>query len=185
MNSEEKYRYHEIEYLIDRIAIKSKNLFITKQLMCSEAVFTVLNTGLSGKLEPNMAIRLTSGLPEGIGGSGCTCGALTGGIISLGLFLGRSKPGFINNRKIMHVSKELHHCFKNRFGSTCCRVLSKNIKHGSKEQFKHGGEIVGFTAEQTARILFREKPTLIDAAKKSYLEKSDSNIISTLKKFAY
>ena len=117
INVEDKYRFQTIESLIHLIEIKKQNLFVTKQLMCSEAVLTVINQTFSGGLEPDMVIRLTSGLPEGIGGSGCTCGALTGGVISLGLFLGRDKPGFFNNIKIMNASKELHDSFKSRFGA--------------------------------------------------------------------
>ena len=153
--------------------------------LISEAVFTVINSGLSGKLDPRLTVRLASGFPEGIGGSGCTCGALTGGILSLGLFLGRSSPGFLNNKSIMRVSKELHYLFKDNFGATCCRVLSKGIKHGSKEQFKKGSLIVGFSSEQTARILLREKPALIKTADGSYLEKMDSTLSSGFKRCVY
>jgi C_GCAxxG_C_C family probable redox protein len=182
MNSENKYHFHKSEYLIHLISKKSQNLFLSKQLMCSEAVLTTLNSGLFGGLDPDMVIRLTSGLPEGIGGSGCTCGALTGGVIALGLFLGRDTPGWWNNNKIMGISKEFHQCFKSRFGATCCRVLSTKLKHGSKEKFQKGSEIVSFSSEQTARILFREKPALIKSADESYLEKFDSPIPTALKK---
>jgi len=184
MNGKDKYHFQKMEYLIHLMGKKAQNLFATKQLMCSEAVLSVLNWSLSGDLEPELAVRLTSGLPEGLGGSGCTCGALTGGIISLGLFLGRDKTGIYNNKGIMNVSKELHDCFKEAFDATCCRVLTKKLKHGSKEQFKQGCEIVGFSSEQTARIILRERPKLVSIADFSYLEQSDSTIKSNLKKIA-
>ncbi|MBT3258412.1 MAG: C_GCAxxG_C_C family protein [Deltaproteobacteria bacterium] len=60
----------------------------------------VLNQSLNGGLPPEMAIRLASGLPEGSGRSGCTCDALSGGVIALGLFLGRDTPGPLNSRSI-------------------------------------------------------------------------------------
>jgi len=184
MNTTEKYRFQNMEYLIQLIADKAQNLFITKQLMCSEAVLTVLNRSLSGGLGPGLDIQLASGLSEGIGGSGCSCGALTGGILSLGLFLGREKPGFMNNKTIMNASKELHDNFRNRFNSTCCRVLSKNVKHGSKDHYKNGAEIVRFSSEQTGRILLRKKPELISSADYIFLEQSDSGIKSALKKLS-
>jgi C_GCAxxG_C_C family probable redox protein len=114
-----------VEELIARIMLRTQNLFLTKQLMCSESVLTVLNSGLCGGLTPEMAVRLTSGLPEGVGGSGCTCGSLTGGVLSLGLFLGRSGPGLRNGKPVMTSAKVLHGQFKDRFGATCCRVLTK------------------------------------------------------------
>lgn len=184
INVYDKYRFQCMEYLIRLIREKTQNLFVTKQLMCSEAVLTVLNRSLEGDLEPEMAIRLASGFPEGIGGRGCTCGALTGGIISLGLFLGREKPGILSSKKIMSLSREFHDRFKNQFGATCCRILSKNLKYGSKELFERCSAIVGFSSEQTARILLRENPNLISIADCSYLEQLDSNIKSNLTKIA-
>jgi len=170
-----------LELIPDLISKKVQNLFLTKQLMCSEAVLTVLNNSLGGGLTPEIAIRLTSGLPEGIGGSGCTCGALTGGVISLGLFLGRDQPGILNSKTIMLLAKELHDSFKNKFGSTCCRVLSKNYRHGSKKHFTMGTEIVGFSSKQTARIILREYPIRMDCIDRSYLEQRDSYGLSKIK----
>jgi C_GCAxxG_C_C family probable redox protein len=173
-----------MEYLIELIGEKAQHLFVTKQLMCSEAVLTVLNRSLSGGLGPGVDIQLASGLSEGIGGRGCSCGALTGGVLSLGLFLGREKPGFMNNKIIMNASKELHDCFKKKYNSTCCRILSKNLKHGSKDHYKKGSEIVRFSSEQTGRILLRENPKLILSADYIYLEQLDSGIKSVLKKLS-
>ncbi|MCJ7773449.1 MAG: C-GCAxxG-C-C family protein [Desulfobacterales bacterium] len=180
MNFDDKYRFQCMEYLVRLIGEKTQNLFVTKQLMCSEAVLTVLNRSLEGGLEPEMAIRLASGFPEGIGGGGCTCGALTGGIISLGLFLGREKTGILNSKKITSLSKELHDRFKNQFGATCCRILSKNLKYGSKKQFERCSAIVAFSSEHTACIILRKNPNLISIADCSYLEQLDSNIKSKL-----
>ncbi|MFO7554270.1 MAG: C-GCAxxG-C-C family protein [Desulfobacterales bacterium] len=87
----------DIEALLHKIRLRTENLFMTRQLMCSEAVLTVLNRGLKGGLAPEIAVRITSGLAEGFEGSGCTCGALSAGVIALGLFLGRNGPGILNN----------------------------------------------------------------------------------------
>ena len=34
---------------------------------------------------------MASGFPVGIGGSGCTCGAIAGGIMALGMVFGRKR----------------------------------------------------------------------------------------------
>jgi len=185
LNFKDTHNTQNLELLVGLIRKKAKNLFATKQLMCSEAVLTVVNRSLRGGLMPEVAIRLASGLPEGIGGSGCTCGALTGGVLSLGLFLGREKPGIFNSTSIMTLSKELHDRFKEKFGSTCCRVLSKNLEHGSKDHFERGSEIVGFSAELTSRIILFEIPNLIPSADWSYLEHLDSYVESALRKMAH
>jgi C_GCAxxG_C_C family probable redox protein len=35
---------------------------------------------------------MASGFPVGIGGSGCTCGAIAGGVMAIGMFFGRTSP---------------------------------------------------------------------------------------------
>lgn len=142
--------------------------------MCTEAVLSVLNQGLNGGLPPKMAIRLGSGLPEGIGGSGCTCGALTGGVLALGLFLGRDAPGLLNGRSVRVASKELHDQFKECFGATCCRVLTKHLKKGSKTHFNVCADRTGWAAGRAGHLILKSKPDLIFQADVSYLEKKDS-----------
>lgn len=165
-----------VDALVKKIRHRSENLFMTKQLMCSEAVLTVLNQGLNGRLSPGTAVRLTSGLPEGFGGSGCTCGALSAGVISLGLFLGRNGPGFFNNRTVYRASRELHDWFRASFGATCCRVLTKNIKLGSKRYYQLCAQKAGTVAEQVARLILEQKPELIGKADWTYVNRTDSNI---------
>ncbi len=121
----------EIEALSFRIGQRTTNLFASRQLWCAEAVFSVLNQVLKGGLSPTMAIRLSSGFPEGVGGSGCACGSLNGAVMAIGLFLGRDQTGFNNNENVCATAKQLHTFFKTQFGATCCRVLSKDYKRGS------------------------------------------------------
>jgi len=173
-----------VEALIKKIRQRSENLFTTKQLMCSEAVLTVLNQGLKGGLSPEIAVRLTSGLPEGFGGSGCTCGALSAGVISLGLFLGRNGPGFFNNRTVYRASKELHDRFRACFGATCCRVLTKNIEVGTQSYYQLCAKKAGTVAEQAARLILEQKPELVGKADWTYVNRTDSNIGGRIRQLA-
>jgi len=184
LNKNLKLLDHCCETLINKIRQHTENLFMIRQLMCSEAVLTVLNQGLKGGLAPEIAVRITSGLPEGFGGSGCTCGALSAGIIALGLFLGRDGPGILNNRMVYTASRELHERFKTKFGSTCCRVLTKNIELGTKHHFefcvRHAGEV----AEQTVRIVLNHKPGQIELADWTYLNQTDTKMRTRIKKLS-
>ena len=81
------------EGLPETIRQRAFNLMSIGRMMCSEAVLSALNQGLCGGLSPDIAMKVASGFPEGIGGSGCTCGSLTGGVISLGLFLSDNTSG--------------------------------------------------------------------------------------------
>ena len=58
------------EELLKQIEKRAENLFLTRQLQCAEAVMAVLNQGLGGDLPPEMAVRLASALPEGLGRRG-------------------------------------------------------------------------------------------------------------------
>jgi C_GCAxxG_C_C family probable redox protein len=174
----------DIETLLYKIRLRTENLFMTRQLMCSEAVLTVLNQGLKGELPPEIAVRITSGLPEGLGGSGCTCGALTAGVIALGLFLGRNGPGILNSRKVYVASKELHDYFKLHFDTTCCRVLTKNIEVGTKHHFQFCARRTGEIAEQAARIILERKPEVFEQADWAYLNKIDSKIKARIKQIS-
>jgi C_GCAxxG_C_C family probable redox protein len=175
MNSEK-----ETEELLVMIRQRAFNLMSTGRMMCSEAVLSVLNQGLGGGLPPDIAMNIVSGLPEGIGGSGCTCGALTGGVVSLGLFLSQGKSG--DRRKAMAASGQLHHDFKFRFGSTCCRVLIKNGSSEVTHHFEACCDRGGWTAEHAARMILAERPELAPMADQAYLHRKESRIAVTLKK---
>ena len=181
LNKDHKLVDHRCETLINKIRQRTENLFMTRQLMCSEAVLTVLNQGLKGGLAPEIAVRITSGLPEGFGGSGCTCGALSAGVIALGLFLGRNGPGILNNRTVYTASRELHQRFKTKFGATCCRVLTKNIELGTKRHFKFCARHTGEVSEQTARIVLDHEPERLELADWIYLNQTDSNMSARIK----
>jgi C_GCAxxG_C_C family probable redox protein len=181
LNKDNMLLSHGCETLIDKIRKRSENLFLTGQLMCSEAVLSVLNQGLKGGLAPEIAVRITSGLPEGFGGSGCTCGALSAGVLALGLFLGRNGPGILNNKRVFTASKELHQRFKTSFGSTCCRVLTKDIELGTKYHFKFCTRRVGEIAEQTARIVLTHEPERFELADWTYLNQTDSKMSARIR----
>ena len=184
LNKDLKLLDHRCVMLINKIRQRTENLFVVRQLMCSEAVLTVLNQGLKGGLAPEIAVRITSGLPEGFGGSGCTCGALSAGIISLGLFLGRDGPGILNNRMVYAASRELHERFKTKFGSTCCRVLTKNIELGTKHHFDFCARHAGEVAEQTARIVLNHKPEQLELADWTYLNQTDTKMRTRIKQLS-
>jgi len=42
---------------------------------------------------PDDVLAMASGVPVGIGGAGCTCGAINGGVLALGMFFGGKTAG--------------------------------------------------------------------------------------------
>jgi C_GCAxxG_C_C family probable redox protein len=172
------------EKLIDLIGARAKNLFLTGQLLCTEAVLTVINQGLKGDLPPELAIRIASGLPEGLGGSGCLCGALNGGVLALGLFLGRNRPGFGNGNRVRRSARMLHDCFRETFGGTCCRNLTRDFRHDRDLHFKHCAELTAEAARMTARIILHERPDVVKQADTAFLQQVDATSRARIKKIA-
>ena len=163
---------------------RAENLFETGQLMCSEAVLTVANRVLGGDLSDDQAIRLTACLPQGIGDSGCICGAVSGGALALGLFLGRDRPRGRDKRKAMAAASALHDSFKAKFKSTCCRVLSKKVKHDSRAHMRQCAQFTRVATETAMRSILKQRPDLIENADRDYLQKRDTRIGSTIRLLA-
>lgn len=168
--------------LLDDIQHRAENLFMTRQLQCAEAVLTVLNQGLGGELAPDMAIRLASALPEGLGRRGCLCGALNGGALALGLFLGRQGPGYRNGEIVRQAVAELHDQFKAAYKATCCRVLTKTLVYGSRQHFQHCAQMTGQAARMAAAIVLDRKPEMLESANWAYLQQSDHRVTAEIRK---
>lgn len=173
--------YHDVDKVCMMIGKRAGNLFLTRQLWCSGALLVVLNQALQGDLTDELAIRLTSGLGDGMGGSGCLCGALNAGALALGLFLGtgRLSPG--GDRQVLKAIQELHSRFKNVFGSTCCRILMKNTITGSESHNDDCARRTSKTAELTAALIFSRRPQLIQQINWNYLNQKDGIIGARIK----
>ncbi|NTW70681.1 MAG: hypothetical protein HGA49_00350 [Eubacteriaceae bacterium] len=140
---------------IQNIRITAENYYRNGDFYCSEAIVKTIKDAFELPISDDV-IKMASGFPVGIGGSGCTCGAVTGGIMALGLFFGRSKAKDESVNQAMALSKELHDIFKNRHKCLCCKTLTKGMSLGSPD---HMEQCIGFTggvAEETAKIIVRE-----------------------------
>lgn len=107
--------------------------------------------------QDDLVIAITSGFPVGIGGAGCTCGALTGGVMALGLFFGRTEPKDRKVKKCMKLSKTLHTYFRDRHGVVCCHVLTKGRRLGFTRHMEQCVSFTGEIAEETARMILKRK----------------------------
>lgn len=123
---------------------------------CSEAVVKTIKDAF-GLGYDDTVIALASGFPVGIRSSGCICGAVTGGVMALGMVFGRTQPKDERVNKALVLSKELHDQFRSNHKSLCCRVLTKGLTLGTPE---HKNQCVAFTgevAEFVARLIVREQ----------------------------
>ena len=140
---------------INKIRITAENYYRNGDFYCSEAIIKTIKDEFEIEL-PDEIIAMASGFPVGIGGSGCTCGAVVGGVMALGMFFGRTKAKDEKVDNTMALSKELHDKFKSSHKYLCCRTLTKGMTLGSKAHMEQCVSFTGEVAEETAKIIVRE-----------------------------
>ncbi|WP_297522250.1 C-GCAxxG-C-C family protein [uncultured Clostridium sp.] len=122
---------------------------------CSEAVVKTIKDTFELDFSDEV-IKLASGFPVGIGGSGCTCGAVSGGVMALGMVFGRANPQDPKVMKTMKLSAELHERFREKRKFVCCKILTKGMDFGKKEHLEQCITITGEVSEIVADIIARE-----------------------------
>ncbi len=103
----------------DQVAKRSREL-LESGYWCAESVLLTVSEakGIQSQLIPKIATGFCSGMAR----TGGQCGALSGGIMSISLLLGRTTPGSPVNETYSRVER-LRQEFEARFGSTCCSEL--------------------------------------------------------------
>lgn len=116
---------------------------------CSQCVLKALQEHL--QLGNGEAFKAASALAGGIARMGETCGALTGGILAVGLAYGREKLEDTAYSQAyamaMELSIDLYRRFEKEFGSTKCWDIQKSLfgrafdfkKPGEREEFVRAG----------------------------------------------
>mgnify|MGYP001169817385 FL=1 len=117
---------------------------------CAEALFLTFREYIAPDLNEDL-VRLVTPLGRGLGGSGCSCGALTGGVVILGAVKGRTSPDQSRDTAYDYAN-EFHNRFKKEFGSTCCRVLNK-LDFSDPSRGRICLKIIGKTAALLMRML--------------------------------
>ena len=141
---------------IQKIKTEAEELF-RGGFFCSEAVMSSIRSNFELDV-PEYVISMASGFPVGIGRSKCLCGAVSGGVMALGLLFGRTVQGDPKVEKNLELAKELHDWFKvaNGKNSLCCRVLTKEFDMGKGEHKEQCIYFTGLVAEKVAQIIVRE-----------------------------
>jgi C_GCAxxG_C_C family probable redox protein len=138
---------------------EAERLFREGSFYCSEAVVASIRATVAPEM-PEALIAAASGFPLGVGMSQCICGAVSGGVIALGYFFGRTSPSTPADPKSVNaitLAGELQKSFRDAHkGVLCCHVHLKGLELGSAE---HKSQCKGFTGEmaaKTANIIARE-----------------------------
>jgi C_GCAxxG_C_C family probable redox protein len=98
---------------------------------CSEALLRAFNEVYNLGFDTQY-YKIATGFGSGMGKSGCSCGAVTGAVMVLGLIAGRSK-NYESENVVYTATRELHDKFRAKHKALCCRVLTKDVVWNSAE----------------------------------------------------
>ncbi|MDR0318910.1 MAG: C-GCAxxG-C-C family protein [Nitrososphaerota archaeon] len=143
------------EINLSAIRKEAEGYYANGDFYCSEAIVATIKKHFQTNM-PAEAIAMASGFPVGVGGSKCICGAVSGGVLCIGYFFGRSVPKDVKVNKAMELSNELYNSFKDNHKVLCCSILTKNVKLGSDDHMQQCIAFTGEIAEKTAEIIARE-----------------------------
>lgn len=149
--------------LVARLRDHARNLYETRQFLCTEAVLVSLNQGLNGGLTEDQAVAMAAPFCVAMGDSGCLCGALSGAVLASGLFIGNHRP-YSRRKDMRDMGLLLHNRFRAANGATCCRVLSRQVKHDKNAHFSRCADLTAGAAEMAARLILEKQPGLVTAA---------------------
>jgi C_GCAxxG_C_C family probable redox protein len=121
---------------------------------CSQILLLL---GLEARQENNPdLVRAMTGLGGGLGFSGKTCGALTGGVCLLGLYAGRGTPEEREHDRFLLMVEELVQWFEEETGGAygginCADILGEDL--ANKTVTPRCGSIVSSTYARVGEIL--------------------------------
>ena len=145
------------EVSVAKIAKDAEDLF-RGGFFCLEAVVCSIRSNFEIDV-PEEVIAMASGFPIGIGRSKCLCGAVSGGVMAIGLVFGRTVQKDPQVEQTLALSKELHDWFKaaNGKNALCCRILTKEFDMGAGEHKEQCIHFTGLVAGKVAEMIIREK----------------------------
>ncbi|WP_297406312.1 C-GCAxxG-C-C family (seleno)protein [uncultured Cetobacterium sp.] len=139
---------------IKKLRKTAENYYANGEFYCSEAILKTLKDEFNAPFGDDI-IKLSSGFPIGMG-SGCTCGAVNGAVMAIGMYFGRDTARSPKVKKAMALTKELQEQFTAKRKVCCCKVLTKGMDLGTPVHLKHCVEITGEVAELAGIIIARE-----------------------------
>lgn len=137
---------------LERIRKIAEDYYRNGDFYCSEAVVKTIIDEFQIDVSEDV-IKMASGFPVGMGGMGCTCGALTGGVMAIGLVYGRSQRKDPKVNKAMELSAKLYQIFCERHKVSCCKVLTRGMEKGSPEHMQQCIAFTGEMAYEAAKII--------------------------------
>ncbi len=128
------------------VSRKLARKFFGRRYNCAQSVILSVSKALGVKV-PKEVIKTAAFLGGGIGGSGCLCGALAGAV----MLIGHLSP------KSNEEAADFFRIFKERFKSSCCRVLRGGMDFKDPKLKEHCAKITEETAGLLTEFLMGDK----------------------------
>lgn len=88
---------------------------------CAQSVLLALSQ--HWRIADDLIPRIATGFGGGIGRCGSVCGALTGGVMAIGIKYGTNEPSGDKRKKAYELARDLLRRFQRKHGSVSCREL--------------------------------------------------------------
>ncbi len=92
---------------------------------CAQSVLLTLFEHITAEGKNELIPRIATGFGGGIGRCGSVCGALTGGVMAVGVKYGSDEAGVEKRAKAYANAQALYKLFEKQHGSVMCRDLLK------------------------------------------------------------
>jgi len=89
---------------------------------CSQSVLLTMFEYWNGRNE--LIPKVATAFGAGIGRCGSVCGALTGGVLAIGIKYGTNEPVMEKRLKAYEIAKQFYKQFERKNGSVLCRELA-------------------------------------------------------------
>ena len=117
---------------------------------CAEAVLKATIEQRMSNVSPDLS-KFATVLGGGVGGSREEmCGALSGGVLAIGLLHGRTQPG-VDVQKAKDLATEFRQRFIKEFGTTNCGKLVEQF--GEEHRSERCRQLTGTTARLLSELL--------------------------------
>lgn len=131
---------------------------------CAQSVLYAFGPDLG--LDGETALKLATGLGAGMARRGEVCGAVTGGVLALGLRFGRGgQQDRLATEETYRKTLKLMEGFEERHGSILCRVLLDGCNLGTTEgqQFFKEHDLLHRTCAPCVKSVVEILATMVDA----------------------
>lgn len=107
---------------------------------CAQSVLLTMFEHWNGKNE--VIPKIATAFGGGIGRCGSVCGALTGGVMALGIKYGTNEPSLEKRLKAYELAQKFYERFEKQHGSVLCReLIGYNLSNPAELEYANNAKV--------------------------------------------